>query len=230
MAILSREPCTISVQGSSAQCAVAAEGKMVHLQCGAQNEVISQLSAVYGTPSEAICLPNGTHRFVANASCNEPNASAFLLGRCQGQNSCLFRVGNTLFGDRDPCHRVHKELAVSIQCVPAARRSHAPRPAPLPHLIVLDFGQEFMGGLNLSAQPGHGANLSVTIRLGEELTREGRVMSPLRTGNAYVSRWDLAPPGALAGMNVGLMAHEPIQFRYVLKCSLFARAWCLLGV
>lgn len=82
---------------------------------------------------------------------------------------------------------------------------------------VIDFGQEFMGGVNISF-PGQMQTLSskasnrVWIRLGEELLASGAVMSPTRAAENYTSVWTLDPSGGEA--NIGLFQHEFVQFRY----------------
>ena len=76
---------------------------------------------------------------------------------------------------------------------------------------IIDFGQEFMGGVNLSfpsAVPG----TRVTVTVAEELLPGGTgVLSPARTGNRWASTWTLAGNAAL---DVGVHHHEFIQFRY----------------
>jgi len=76
---------------------------------------------------------------------------------------------------------------------------------------ILDYGQEFMGGVNLTfvgAAPG----TVVTVTLAEELLADrSGVLSPARTGNRWASNWTLAGDPAL---DAGVVHHEFVQFRY----------------
>ena len=77
---------------------------------------------------------------------------------------------------------------------------------------VLDYGQEFMGGVNLSfagAAPG----TRVTVTLAEELQADGTVLSPARTRNRWCSNWTLSGDAA-GGRDSGNVQHEFVQFRY----------------
>ena len=79
-----------------------------------------------------------------------------------------------------------------------------------PTRFVLDYGQEMMGGVNLSFT-GAAAGTRVTVTLAEELRADGTVLSPARTGNAFNSSWTLAGD---AERDAGITQHEFIQFRY----------------
>ena len=82
--------------------------------------------------------------------------------------------------------------------------------APAPGVQIIDFGQEFMGGVNLTLTGAAGARVSVVV--GEELMPGGgAVRSPLRTGNRWNSTWTLSGVPAL---DAGIVQHEFIQFRY----------------
>jgi alpha-L-rhamnosidase len=97
---------------------------------------------------------------------------------------------------------------------------------------LLDFGRELQGGLNLSFPSGASvhddrASRRVTLLLGEELSADGTPMVPMRTGNNFTSVWTLAPGGDAASHlgspraheampNMGIMAHEYVEFRYAL--------------
>lgn len=76
---------------------------------------------------------------------------------------------------------------------------------------ILDYGTEFMGGVNLTFV-GAARGTTVTVVLAEELNPDGQsVRSPLRTGNKWNSTWTLA--GGFA--DGGIVHHEFVQFRYV---------------
>lgn len=76
---------------------------------------------------------------------------------------------------------------------------------------ILDFGQEFMGGVNLTF-PSAPAGALVTVTVAEELLPGGSgVLSPARTGNRWASTWTLAGD---ASLDAGVHHHEFIQFRY----------------
>ena len=76
---------------------------------------------------------------------------------------------------------------------------------------ILDYGQEFMGGVNLSFT-GATSGARVTVTLAEELMPGGAsVRSPARTGNAWRSTWTLS---GNAAADSGLHHHEFVQFRY----------------
>ena len=83
--------------------------------------------------------------------------------------------------------------------------------SPAPGRQILDFGQEFIGGVNLTFV-GAPVGARVHVILAEELMEGGgSVRSPMRTGNDWNSSWRLAGSAAL---DTGIVHHEPIQFRY----------------
>jgi hypothetical protein len=76
---------------------------------------------------------------------------------------------------------------------------------------ILDFGQEMMGGVNLSFAPS-AAGRRVVVTLAEVLLPDGSgVMSPMTTGNNFNSTWTLSGD---AMRDSGVHHHEFIQFRY----------------
>jgi hypothetical protein len=78
---------------------------------------------------------------------------------------------------------------------------------------ILDFGQEFMGGLNLSFGSAAAPGSTVVVTVAEELLPSGQgVLSPARTGNRWSSEWTLA---GRADLDNGVHHHEFIQFRYI---------------
>ena len=81
---------------------------------------------------------------------------------------------------------------------------------PLPDgSLLLDFGQELMGGPNLTfASATAGARLRVL--LGEELRTDGSVYVPARSAMNYSAVWTLSGGAA----DAGILAHEFVQFRY----------------
>ena len=74
---------------------------------------------------------------------------------------------------------------------------------------ILDYGQEFMGGVNLSFTAGT-LGAKVTVTLAEEMNGAS-VRSPLRTTNKWVSTWTLS---GNATLDAGVHHHEFVQFRY----------------
>lgn len=78
---------------------------------------------------------------------------------------------------------------------------------------LLDFGQEMMGGVNLTfADAGFPAGADLKVFLGEELKADGSLLVPARSTVNYTAHWTLAAAGDAA--NTGLHAHEFSQFRY----------------
>ena len=77
---------------------------------------------------------------------------------------------------------------------------------------ILDFGQEFMGGVNLSFAAALAGDV-VSVTVAEELLADkSGVLSPARTGNRWRSNWTLAGGGGPS--DVGVHHHEFIQLRY----------------
>ena len=74
---------------------------------------------------------------------------------------------------------------------------------------LVDFGQEFVGGVNFSFT-GAAAGARVRVTLGEELNADGSVHAPMRTGNFWSSNWTLSGDAR----DVGIAHHEIVQFRY----------------
>ena len=94
---------------------------------------------------------------------------------------------------------------------PTALQRHACAVTTLgPGHQLLDYGQEFMGGVNLTF-PAAPAGATVSVTLGETLLPTGGVRSPLYTGNRWNSTWTLA---GSAQADAGIVQHEFIQFRY----------------
>lgn len=59
---------------------------------------------------------------------------------------------------------------------------------------LIDLGREIVGGFRLTLPSPTTAE--ITLVYGEELTPEGHVLCPMRTGNAYRETWRLTPEGA----------------------------------
>jgi len=82
--------------------------------------------------------------------------------------------------------------------------------------VVIDFGQQLNGGVNLSfpGKPGDWpAGWPVKVLLGEELLAvNGSVMVPSRSSVNYTALWRLDASGS--PKNLHLTAHQFIQFRY----------------
>lgn len=82
---------------------------------------------------------------------------------------------------------------------------------------LIDYGQEFLGGVNLTfADPP--TQTSFLVQLGEELTADGEVMVPCRSSVNYTAQWTLVAGGGngegAGGLNTGLHTHEFTQFRF----------------
>ena len=82
-----------------------------------------------------------------------------------------------------------------------------------PNHCVLDFGQEFMGGVNLTFV-GAAEGAKVRVILGEVLRPDSTVMCPAYTGNQWNSTWTLAGNPAL---DASIAHHEFVQFRVSLR-------------
>jgi hypothetical protein len=82
-------------------------------------------------------------------------------------------------------------------------------------LQILDYGQEFMGGVNLSFPGGH-PRAVVNVVLGEELLSNGTgVLAPMRTGNFWNSSWTLS---GNASLDANIVHHEFIQVCVRCEC------------
>lgn len=215
-AMLWRTPCNITQLASAGICGSANESQVLELTCAAYGGTINDISfASYGTPSGSCLLSNGSNTF-AVGTCNSPNSKSVVQAACLGKASCSITPSNTLFGG-DPCDKVAKWLSVAVSCSGGGGSG-----GQLYHYLV-DYGQEFMGGVNITFLTNASAgaavippNSSVTILLGEELLPAGGVMSPTRASENYTATWKLAASGSpnypLA--NIGMSQHEFTQFRY----------------
>ena len=100
---------------------------------------------------------------------------------------------------------------------------------------LIDYGRELQGGVNLTfdcTAPGCSPGHQVTLLLSEELTRAGKPLVPMHTGNNFSSVWSLG-----AGAQAGVMQHEYDEFRYALVINAphamtraNANAWVLRGL
>ena len=73
--------------------------------------------------------------------------------------------------------------------------------------LLIDLGREIVGGFRLTLPCTRA--VEITLRYGEELTPEGHVLSPMRTGNHYLEKWILSPHG------LPLSTLSLMTFRYV---------------
>lgn len=227
-ATLWRKPCTITpLPSSTATCAVADESMNIVLNCNSQpgtnSSIIDNiLFASYGTPS-GVCLgTDSSNNFTINGTCNSPNTEKVISQLCLGKSSCTIAVSNALFGG-DPCHLTPKHLAVAVGCSKNGSGTTT-------YSYLVDYGQEFMGGVNISFIGSIPPNSTVLIQLGEELLPNGQVKVPTRADENYTSRWTLVPVSssndnnynneenynstASPNANIGLVQHEFIQFRF----------------
>jgi len=82
----------------------------------------------------------------------------------------------------------------------------------IPQRQILDYGQEFMGGVNFTFGSAGSRGQKVNIVLGEELlANNAGVLAPMRTGNLWNSTWSLSGDPSL---DSGCVHHEFVQFRY----------------
>eukprot|EP00759_Apiculatamorpha_spiralis_P036400 PhF_6_TR36545/c0_g1_i3/m.53902 len=129
----------------------------------------------------------------------------------------------------------HPPPTTSLPWVPAVVQPPFPRPfyiesMPAPRIYwrkacrveklpsgdyLLDYGKEFLGGVNLTFAVPNGTfgEVQIRIKLGEELLPNNQgVMTPTRAFENYTSVWTLDTK--TSGNNVGIYQHEFIQFRY----------------
>ncbi len=214
-AMLWRSPCGIStLPAATSTCGTAAEQSTLTLTCAAPSGpggvVTSVLFASYGTPNGTCLTGGGGNTFAVNASCNSPNSTAVVSALCLGKASCDIPVSNGEFGGPDPCHLTPKHLSVAVNCSGGGGGGSSS------YHYVVDFGQEFMGGVNLTIPGVVPSGASVLVRLGEELLATGSVMVPTRAAENYTSLWHLKATQDPSGdpANFGLHQHEFIEFRY----------------
>lgn len=99
---------------------------------------------------------------------------------------------------------------------------------------LIDFGQEFSGGVNLTfAHDAASSGATVIVTLGEALHPNGTLQAPTQADQYYHSVWTLAGQPNTGTTNNAIMQHEMIQFRYALVQGtagaklLQAAAWVL---
>lgn len=206
-----RRACSVATTNSQLVCASAPEQETINLRCslpgatGTPAVISSIVFASYGTPG-GVCMAgpaSAANNFSRNVTCDSANALAVLEGLCVGKAACSIAVGNTLLGP-DPCDKTPKHLSIVVACSSTNAG---------PQTYVVDYGQQMMGGVNLTFWNGsasYAAGTRVTVQLGEELNPDGSVMVPGRQANDYNSTWTLAAGPA----DAGITHHEFIQFRY----------------
>ncbi len=72
---------------------------------------------------------------------------------------------------------------------------------------LIDLGREIVGGFSMTL-PSH-TPAEITLVYGEELTPDGHVLAPMRTGNHYKEHWKLSPNGR------PLSTQSLMTYRYV---------------
>ena len=173
------------------------------LGCQAAGEVITEVTfAAYGAPI-------GTCRtgFAINSSCNVPDALAVTEGACLGKRECSIQVADDRFplpeGSKCPAGPTSRHrFAAKVVC-------GKPRGGPS---LVVDFVQEFQGGLVLSTQAGV-AGQRVKIVAGELLG----VHTPGQgdyTGEAVSQSWGYEFTWTLRDGPQTITQHNYMVFRY----------------
>jgi hypothetical protein len=202
---LTRTACSVTLISSAIKCGAAPEAAPLELVCSLDgSSVIDAISfASYGTPSGACSAPaSGANNF-SRGACDAADSASVVAALCVGRASCVVTPTNALFGG-DPCDKTRKALAAAVAC----------RGAEALSTYLIDYGQEFNGGVNLTFAGWAGGG-NVTVLLGEALANNNTgpgVQSPLKTGNLYASTWSLSASDARA--NAGVAQHEMIQFRF----------------
>lgn len=75
--------------------------------------------------------------------------------------------------------------------------------------VLVDFGQEFSGGVNLSFPcDSTTQGVEVTVRLGEALFPNGSLIVPTQANQNYSSTWTLAGPSPSADRDPGTLEHS----------------------
>lgn len=97
---------------------------------------------------------------------------------------------------------VHPDWAENYCLLPSITANVTVYPAPAESVSVtvtdtgtylIDLGQEIVGGFSLTLPPSPPDE--ITLAYGEELTPDGHVLAPMRTGNHYREHWKLSPEG-----------------------------------
>ena len=205
--MLTRTACSVTPISSARKCGAIPEMQTLQLMCSQDGSSIidSIVFASFGTPS-GTCenQRSGQNNFFHNSTCDSSDSSAVVTAACLGKAFCNLNATNAAFGG-DPCDKTPKRLAVAITCRGQENASSS---------YLIDYGQEFDGGVNLTFAGWAGGG-SVEIVLGEALESNGTgpgVQSPLKTGNIYASTWTLSALNSAA--NAGITQHEMVQFRF----------------
>ncbi|KAL6119982.1 uncharacterized protein ACO6RY_04435 [Pungitius sinensis] len=88
------------------------EHSLAHLQCD-QGLIISVYGATYGRHDQSTCAYRRPATETLNTDCSLPSTSV-VSESCNGKNSCIITVSNSVFGD--PCHGTFKYLEVAYIC------------------------------------------------------------------------------------------------------------------
>jgi hypothetical protein len=216
------------VKGPPASCGIVDEGCTVKIGCAKPGEKIAAVAfASFGTVTGS-CGHHGAGDpdTFKKGSCDSPTSTAVLEGLCVGKASCEVTINTHTFGE--PCHRVHKKLAWDVQCKTAAAAAAA-SPAelatativggsqPNTSTVIIDFGLEFQGGVNITFTNVGSAGAQINVKLSEELLPEScaslscatAIKSPMRTTNTFEDTWTLR-----AAPTQTVMQHEYMEFRY----------------
>jgi Galactose binding lectin domain/Bacterial alpha-L-rhamnosidase 6 hairpin glycosidase domain len=220
--VLLKPACSITPLPDYFLCAETPEDVVTTLACPQDpslqypNAISSILFASYGTPSGTCSAGSSSsaNTFLVNQTCNSANSMSVVSAACLGKPTCSLNVSNAAFGG-DPCDKVVKHFSVAVAC-----NSSVPGNATSSRWLI-DFGQEFSGGVNLTFPfpqsnvdaTASDAGVQVEVILGEQVDQvNGGVVSPLRTGNKYDSVWTLSATNA--SLNKNIHHHEMIQFRF----------------
>uniref|UniRef100_A0A3Q3MHK0 SUEL-type lectin domain-containing protein n=1 Tax=Mastacembelus armatus TaxID=205130 RepID=A0A3Q3MHK0_9TELE len=90
---------------------VTCEHSLAHLQC-AEEQVLSVYSADYGRHEQTTCSYKVPATELQNTDCSGPTSK--VADSCNGKNSCIIRVSNSVFGDS--CPGTYKYLELAYNC------------------------------------------------------------------------------------------------------------------
>ena len=134
----------------------------------------------------------------SDAGFTPPSAQAWIAAVVQPA------FDGTIYLDVSPSPAILTRPACSIQAVGSGS-------------YLVDFGQEFSGGVNLSfpvlASTG---GWRVTVTLAETVHNSTSIYAPSQANQLYRSVWTLAGTSDTASNNHAIMQHEMIQFRFAL--------------
>uniref|UniRef100_A0A672YXB0 SUEL-type lectin domain-containing protein n=1 Tax=Sphaeramia orbicularis TaxID=375764 RepID=A0A672YXB0_9TELE len=104
---------------------VTCEHSLAYLQCD-KGQVIHVYSADYGRRDRTTCIYNRPYSQIQKTDCSSPSSK--VAESCNGKNSCIIKVSNSVFGD--PCKGTYKYLEASYMCQDALTPSNPPSESP----------------------------------------------------------------------------------------------------